>query len=550
MNALKDCEYSAFISYAHADDALWYQWVTHFRAELEQGLRAQLRGLSLPRMHMSGDNGPVAGMLGEELERRVATSFAMIIIVGDNYAQSEWCLKELACFKRLFGDEGLRQRLYIVSLVEGAMQSVAGSADWRALVPGGEQLWLPFSDPDDPQRPLDVYMGPGLVATPFRVPFERLRNDFAAKLKRAATGGLPSPAPPAPPLSLSPPPPPPPPRLLSEGVSPVAEAEACRAADAAPRPGPWLLGFAPPASQGSLAAAARALQGAGQPVQRLSPEAVFNDFTEFNDAHTLLLPVDDAALLMTRFRPGGHLEVQRDAWLQHGKPAERLLWLDLRDAGSAHAGSASPTVTFLAQVGATPLPLPALLDRLERRERLNVQPAKPAAGPVVRIYIESNRNERTLWEPLGQQIQRSWDALCRQLAPDLVPPLSLRARGLPVDQLDDFPNLDDADGVVLLWGKKTAQALVAQIDKVERKIAPGRDAPPGIVAFLIPPQASSEPMPAWGWQVLRFDARDEDKIDVLEVENDQLKRFLRKVLQRRRARDSQTPDGSAPEAAP
>jgi hypothetical protein len=155
----------------------------------------------------------------------------------------------------------------------------------------------------------------------------------------------------------------------------------------------------------------------------------------------------------------------------------------------------------------------------------------------VRIYIESNRHERTLWEPLGEQIQRKWDDMFRNLQPAQIPPLTLRARGLPVDQLDSFPSLDDADGVVLLWGKKTSDALVAQIDKVEKKIAPGRDAPPGIVAYLMPPQQSSEPMPAWGWQVLRFDARDEDHIDVLDEEQDQLKRFLKKVLQRRRLRE-------------
>ncbi|MBC7941179.1 MAG: hypothetical protein H7Z19_15725, partial [Chitinophagaceae bacterium] len=164
-----------------------------------------------------------------------------------------------------------------------------------------------------------------------------------------------------------------------------------------------------------------------------------------------------------------------------------------------------------------------------------------SAAHGVRIYIESNRHERTLWEPLGEQIQRQWDRLFRHLAPDRLPPLTLRARGLPVDQLDRFPNLDDADGVVLLWGRKTSDALVAQIDKVERKTTPGRDAPPGIVAYLMPPQQASEPIPAWGWQVLRFDARDEDHIGVLDEESDQLKRFLKKVFERRRLREEMLP---------
>ena len=84
--------------------------------------------------------------------------------------------------------------------------------------------------------------------------------------------------------------------------------------------------------------------------------------------------------------------------------------------------------------------------------------------------------------------------------------------------------------VVLLWGEKTSDAPVAQINKVENKMAPGRDAAPGIVAYLMPPQQASEPIPAWGWQVLRFDARDEDTIDVVAEERVELSRFLRKVL--------------------
>ena len=158
----------------------------------------------------------------------------------------------------------------------------------------------------------------------------------------------------------------------------------------------------------------------------------------------------------------------------------------------------------------------------------------------VRIYIESNRYERNLWEALGEQIRVKWDTVCQQLAPGRMPALQLRARGLPVDQIDSFPSLDDADGVVLLWGRKTSDALVAQINKVENKMSLGRDAAPGIVAYLMPPQQqATEPVPAWGWQVLRFNSPSEDSIDVMSEENDQLERFLKKVYLRRQQRDQQ-----------
>ena len=45
-------------------------------------------------------------------------------------------------------------------------------------------------------------------------------------------------------------------------------------------------------------------------------------------------------------------------------------------------------------------------------------------------------------------------------------------------------------------------------------------------------------MPAWGWQVLRFDAKDEDTIDVVDEERDRLKRFLKKAHARWMQRES------------
>jgi len=504
MKPLKDCEYTAFISYAHADDEAWYGWVTCFRTELERGLQALLRGVRLPRLHLSAENGPVAGVLSEELQKRVAASYAMIIVVHENYAQSSWCLKELEYFKTLFGDDGFRERLYIVALSEAAMLQLSQSTAWKRLLPHDDQLWIPFYDPADKSRPLDIYMAPGLVATAFRTPFERLRGDFAARLRRAAAEVTP---------------PPPPPRQPAGGAVPAV-------VDA----GAVLFGFVPPAMQAAADAAVARLRGNGLNAQPLGADVVLSDFADFGAAQRLVLAFDDTPPMMSSMAVGGHLQLQRDAWLRQGKPVDRLHWLDLRPDPAA-APAAGGAAAFVASLGVGTSTLDTLAGLLR-------PPPPPHPLPeAVRIYIESNRNERTLWEPLGEQIRRKWDEISRHLAPDRVPPLALRPRGLPVDQIDSFPNLDDADGVVLLWGKKTSEALVAQINKVENKMAPGRDAAPGIVAYLMPPQQSTEPVPAWGWQVLRFDARDEEAIDVVDEERDDLKRFLSKVLQRRRQRD-------------
>ncbi len=540
MKPLQDCEFTAFISYAHADDAEWFGWVRQFRDELERSLRAMLRGVRLPRMHLSGENGPVAGALSGELQDRVASAFAMIIVVHDHYAQSEWCLKELEYFKSLFGDDGFRQRLYIVALSETAMAAVAGGKDWQRLMPDADQVWLPFYDEADHGRPVDVYMAPGLVSPAFREPFERLRTDFAAKLKRAVAkeGELhgrsqAAPAVVTPALSVQVvdvllPGPAGPAAMQAPATSPVAPG----AADL----GLVLLGFVPKASESALTSCRQALTAAGVNVQLLTQDVVYGSFAEFELARHLVLPFDDSPPLMPIVGAGGHLQMLRDAWLKQGRPEANLHWLDLRAAPPAPAqwqGAAA----YVGSLGKATCDVHSLLKQW--------QPAPPAAAPApaqaVRIYIESNRHERTLWEPLGEQIRLKWQAVCAEMAPGRVPPLTLRARGLPVEEIDRFPNLDDADGVVLLWGRKTSDALVAQINKVEGKLSNGAEVPPGIVAYLMPPQAATEPVPAWGWQVLRFLAADENNIDVVDEERDELTRFLRKVFKRWQQRETGRP---------
>ena len=555
MKPLKDCEFTAFISYAHADDAAWFGWIRQFRDELERSLGAMLRGVRLPRMHLSGENGPVAGALSQELQERVAKAFAMIIVVHDNYAQSAWCLKELEYFKSLFGDDGFRQRLYIVALSESAISAVSGGKDWQRLMPDSDQVWLSFYEESDRTRPVDVYLAPGLVSPSFRAPFERLRADFAAKLRQAVADdasprgaastqstqplqGAPLPSTPtaagrvvevAPTAQVI--------DVLLPGFAPAVPAAAAPPAAAGQVSaglGRVLLGFVPKGSEAALSPCRQALLAAGVQLQAITQDVVYGSFSEFDDAEHLVLPFDDSAPMMPIVGAGGHLQVLHDAWLKQGRPANQVHWLDLRTAPPPVAqwqGAAA----YVASLGLAGCSVQALLKQW--------LPAAPAAGSLatqpVRIYIESNRHERTLWEPLGEQIRLRWQQLCAEMAPTRVPPLSLRARGLPVEEIDRFPNLDDADGVVLLWGRKTSEALVAQINKVEGKLSIGHQVPPGIVAYLMPPQAATESVPAWGWQVLRFMAADENNIDVVEEERDELTRFLRKVFKRRQQRETE-----------
>jgi len=537
MRSLKDCDYSVFISYAHADDEAWFNWVSDFAKELKNGMSARLRGVDVPPVHLSGANGPVSGLLADELQRKVAASFAMVIVVHENYAASDWCLKEIELFRSLFGDEGFRQRLYIVAMSRPWMEAVKRKPQWNSVFPSEDQVWAPFFQKTNPDMPIEIYLGKELVSPDFKEPFLPLCLDLVGKIKEdlarpagsrpvtlstpsisitrpAFTGGTMAPA-------------------QTAAAAPVTQAPATfQAAAPAAR---VLFGVTTPELGTTVQALVESLRREGLAADLLGMDAMLSGFAAFESASTLILPFNDAQPLLP-YLPGGHLAMQRDAWAKRGLPATSLIWLDLRAAAPAPAPATREHAAFAESVAGDAIGPDAL------PQRLGIVKAPPPPDSV-RIYIESNQHEIKLWEPLGEQIADKWDEIVGADNPD-APQLFVRTRGLPVDQIDQIANLDDADGVVLLWGRKTPEALVAQINKVEGKLT-GRHVAPGIVAYLMPPQADDgQPIPAWGWKVLRFQSPSQDEVSVVREEADELADFLRKVLkrttQRRKAQSGRT----------
>jgi hypothetical protein len=93
--------------------------------------------------------------------------------------------------------------------------------------------------------------------------------------------------------------------------------------------------------------------------------------------------------------------------------------------------------------------------------------------------------------------------------------------------------LDEADGIVLLWGEKERSSLDPQINKVEVSL-PIRNYPPCVVAHLAPPQPHEpNPMPSYMWQVLRFQGEKPEEVDVVPGDDQAYDRFLLNILERR-----------------
>lgn len=524
MIHFRQCRYSAFISYAHADDEGRGGWITAFTSELERALRNRLGrsiGMPVPAMHLSGKDGPVGGSLSVELKARVAESYAMIIVVHDNYVQSEYCLKELAYFKSLYGDEGFLDRLYVIAMSEPAIHAVTTKPAWKSLMPFDDQLWLPFYRDEDHELPARVRLDCGEFSQRFETQFERLLKSLIGRITEDCARPDAAPA-------------------------YATRAEFAPGTQVAPSARRLLFGVASPELADSVSGLATELAHAGVAAATLDADALNGDFPEFDTAEHLVLAFSDGGqpLKPFKFIPGGHLAAQRDAWLGKGRPAAGVIWLDLREvacttpAGPGHAA-------LVAEVA------PGAIKPAALRARFS-PPAAARRGTDdggstserVNIYIESNQNEIDLWDPLGEQIKRKWDELVQSSGMTIVPPLHLHARGLPVDRMERYSQLDDADGVVLLWGQKTEDSVRATITKVESKLT--GDVPPGIVAFLMPPHADPKVrVEANYWKVLRFAGADSDNIDVVPDEGDLLQAFLRKIL----ARTTRKRQGAVPSAA-
>lgn len=501
-----DCAHSIFISYAHADNELNGQWVTDFAKEFSDDLSAELSrhklDRPLPGVHLSEFNGPVAGDLGPQLAARVAGAFAMVVVVDRFYASSEWCLRELQFFKQQFGVDGLKQRLYLVALAEQPMAEVAARPAWRECFAGMDPVWVNFYSDDLRRRPVRVLRDDGVAPTSaFLDRFDPIRTDLVAKI----TADLATPAPVAPGARL-------------------------------------VLAMGRPELEPALAALHEELRRHDAGAARLGPEVLMDRqalVQQLKDADTLVLPVNGGQPLVPTM-PGGHLAALVRQWKKLGKPDEGLLLLDL-SAVPAPVPADAEDLEFLQSLGRPRLDRDALL-------RLLFPPPPPGAGagapqpPVrpVRLYIESNQNEPWQWKLLGEQIRRRWDRLLGERQVKV--PLSLRPSGLNVDQIDLF-NLDDADGLILLWGQKEARSLLSQINLVEDRLT---ELAPAIVAYLSPPKPRPErAVPALGWQVLRFNQRDQPPPENLEPEADderELTSFLSEVLDRTERRHGLRPE--------
>jgi hypothetical protein len=481
-----------FVSYAGDDNTSYGHWATHFCKQLHLQLKAQLAryksrlGVELPPVHDYEINGLSAGPLRASLQQRIASSFAMIVIVGPCYLASEHCLAEIQNFQDAFDWAGLSNRLFLVSLSERAMTELSAHTRWHERF-GDSLVHKDFYRDDIDQPWVPVLRDDSSAPTSeFLRRFAPLRDALVKRI----TDDLEQPI----------------------GVAPVD----------------WLVAGCNGESDDAAEAFAEGLRTrvGSKTVHLLRRSRSEQEW--MRSARSLAVPFD--AVLLSETMPPGVLALL-DAWRRAHKQED-----------SVHLVAATDEV-FPAT---TPKWLEGAHLHLWRSEAFyarlasGMNPDSAEGGPEkrvprARLWIERNAQQPDHWRVLKNELETHWNALLaeRMMTSDDFP---LLPGGMDIDCVSDFP-LDDADGLLLLWGdQRDVRTLVSYINKVDD--LPRRRPAPGIVAYLSPPQPQLNERPvALGWEVLRFSQDPPRPPPLLAVKPQQadvreLRQFLDRVFHR------------------
>jgi hypothetical protein len=493
-----ECEHSIFVSYAAGDNVDYGNWPVDFAEHLKQHLKAalaphldQIRRDPLPEPYAFSVEGEAGGVLSGELKKRIAASFAIVVVVGKSYVNSVWCEAELRYFQQCFGATGIAERLFIVALGQEPLSEVRSKPTWQQHVPA-DQVCLEFFG--------------GGIGTPY---VEVQRDDGKAASREFLKRFHP----------------------LGERLQEIIRTDL----DTAPEvpDAQLLIGVCVEELEDEARAFAEAARSRGMRVEQLGLRHDCEAWIK--GAERLVLPFNRSAPIGLA-GAGGHLAQQVALWAEFKKPADRIYGLDLSHVTGK--GKAGERYLNYIDTWALPKQVPAaLLATLFPPRPDPVADTVYIGQPRAKVLIESNKIEKVQWQLLQMELNDRWDELLHTVRPE-PNDFPLFTGSLAIDELDSY-SLDDADGLILLWGERTKPTLLSHINHVENKL---RRPAPSIVAYLCPPNPhAQEAMPALQWEVLRFNQRPGDPPPPTQVapepdDADRLTVFLKGVLKRAQRR--------------
>lgn len=485
----KDHKFAAFVSYAFKDNLASAKWVDSFHEELYQVLQGMLDDVdgSARPLRMIRENDIVGGKLAKALLSTVSDSFALMVVIGRNYPDSEWCLNELKYFRQAHGDAAFNERVIIVAMNQAGIDKLELNPQWRALKLN-DNVWQKAFHKRNSNVPIAPYLDNGQPAPEFRALLlrigERLRELAEKEPPRDADNK---------------------PRVLVGAVN----AELQAAADA-------LMGQLRKAVELGELAAAEPISAAELLAAADDPEALKGRMRNFDE---LVLPFNGGEPLLG-IVPGGHLAVLRNCWLDAHEGRDKVIrWLDCGDVLAARPAAKRHEAEL----------------ELARASAVKALPWPGGDASAVRILIESNPEERDEWKGLAPRIESVWRKLVASL--QAKPPLQVSFGELRIDGSADPAEIAAADAVLLLWGKKPPESVTAAVTTQGKRVTRFDGRSLGLVARLLPPFVDDPAAHSiGGWSVISFarsvSPQGSEFVEVPE-DSDSLEGFLNRVLRRR-----------------
>jgi hypothetical protein len=486
MLRYSECEYSLFISYAHADDKGNNWWVSSLKQAIWNRLADLPREIGKLELHLSGENGPSVGHLSDELKERVRKSFGMLLVIGDNYVTSGWCEEELKFFSAVFGPEGTQKRLFVAVMSEKALKQAEKGEHWKRII-AKDQLWVPMYQDNYPNSPLKAKLDDGTFSDTFFQQAKRIADPLIQRIERDFED--------------------------SPKVPQSVDAGTLAAA-----PTPWSA----PASQqlrvaigpctDNLVSKAEMLKGAlekaGADVT-LFDRSVIDDYDPddglplrpaLNPFDVLVAPIADGKPLRPDIE-GGHATILAKEWATLNK-RRSIVWYRPSDVEiqSNQMAAAKHLEKFhqFAPVCTSEQAVANLLFGI-------------GSASAIKVYIEKHPKEPVYYR-LSRQLQAAWNALP---AGSNRPPL--RCELLDLDDLDSKPK--DVAAVILLLpdGLKNSASLRAQETLVQKTFPKKGSTYPGCVALIFKPPPKSAAM--HDWADVKFCKNDQEPKLVIDAES-------------------------------
>ena len=502
-----DCQYSLFISYAHQDDIGNNRFVSKLDEAIYERLIGGVRDIPTYKLHLSAKNGPVAGLLSEELKDRIKESFGMLLVVGERYVDSDWCKEELEFFYEIFGESGVASRLYIVAMTENALNKVSSETWWKKIV-RPEQIWIRMYEDSDSENP----MKPGLggkqgynedfvdqvkkIADPL---IEKIKEDWQASktiTETSSTGMIEEQQKKSLQIAISP------------TTSPELDAYVQALSDHLEKAGK------------TEKAKAECFHIPKELIEQYDPDDKKNseELRKYlQKADVLIVPFWEVTPLCPANKPGGHLGILDDEW-RNLKKEKNILWYKPQEISGLNA-PVQKHIDFFRNLSPLCQSENALLSLLFGQQK----------GEEIKIFIENHPTVK-VYEALIEKIEEIWEQV-NSGGTDRAP--RIRCEPLDLDHLEDVPK--DASGIVLICpvGLKPYESLQQQISRVQNEIfIPGASYPGRVALVFRPESEQGSPLGMMSWNSVKCNQLSEKfiELDLIPEGEAELKMFLEKLL--------------------